>query len=432
MKRNMTLALQTWKNSKNRKPFYLTGIKGVGKTYLSCDFARSFFDSYLYISFEHNKELILLLEQQSEAQIFSTLAKYFEFPEEYIDTIPLIFDEIHLCKGLVAKLLHFIKQKNKNELYWIFISSYDMLTENERVEVDYHTLYPLQYDEFLLALGKEWYIEVITAHYKNQKKLPDMVHRDLLSIFDEYLWIGGMPNVVMEYLTMESSINVMERQCIQKQLLLHGIDQIAEEKTSYKCHQIYATIDEQLRKKNQKFQFTLIRKGTTYQMYKDAIEFLVKHYMVYQIPNLDLARKNIEITKENGNKDTQNTKTWQQFKLFYSDFSLNHAARNDELSVEEHYIRLQNYLYQTFAEKKIPCYFWESKSQASLDFVIKTKDMYLPIELRQEKRSKTKSILSFQNQYHFSKNVVRISSENFVKSDEFFNIPLYSLFCFEN
>lgn len=417
MKRNITLTLKAWKNSENRKPFYLTGIKGVGKTYVSCDFARSFFASYLYINFEHNKELVILLEQQSEEQIFSTLANYFEFPEAYIDTLPLIFDEIYLCKGLVSKLLHFIKQKNRNQLYWIFISSYDMLTEHEIKEVSYHTLYPLQYDEFLLALGKEWYIEVITAHYKNQKKLPDMVHRDLLSIFDEYLWIGGMPDVVMEYLTMESSVNIIERQSIQKQMLLYGIDQVAEEKTSYKCHQIYSTIDEQLRKKNQKFQFTLIRKGTTYQMYKDAIDFLVKHHMVYRILNLDSILK---------------IKEWQQFKLFYSDFSLNYASRNDELSIEEQYIRLQNYLYQTFAEKKIPCYFWEAKSQANLDFIIKIKDTYSPVELKQEKRNKTKSILSFQNQYPFAKNVVRISSENFVKNDEIFNIPLYSLFCFEN
>ena len=122
----------------------------------------------------------------------------------------------------------------------------------------------------------------------------------------------------------------------------------------------------------------------------------------------------------------------QLFRIFYSDFALNHSLRNDELSLEERYIRLQNYLYQTFVEKKIPCYFWESKSQASLDFLIDTSNGYMPIELKQERKNKTKSIDSFFKQNHTTKNVVRISSENFVKSDEILNIPLYSLFCFEN
>ena len=89
-----------------------------------------------------------------------------------------------------------------------------------------------------------------------------------------------MPDVVMEYLTMENSFNVLERQNIQKQMLLYSINQTAEDKLAYKCQQIYTTIDEQLRKRNQKFQLTLIRKGITYQMYKDAFEFLEKHHIV--------------------------------------------------------------------------------------------------------------------------------------------------------
>ncbi len=413
MKRNMLLTLQSWKDSETRTPFYLTGIKGVGKTFLACEFAKTFFDSYLYINFEHNRELVSVLNQQPKEQIISILAKYFEFPEEYIENIPFIFDEIHYCPEVISKLLQFIQQNNKQYLHWIFISSYDKLAEQEKKELCCHTLYPLQYDEFLLALDKAWYIEVIAAHYKNHKKLPDIVHKDLLSTFDEYLWIGGMPDVLMEYIQMESSSNVRERQYIQKKLLLTSINKIVDEPMAYKCQQIYETIDEQLQKRNQKFQFTLIRKGITYQMYKEALEFLEKHHIVYRIDNID------------GEKT-------QQFRIFYSDFALNTSIRSDEFSLEERYIRLQNYLYQTFAEKKIPCYFWEAKSQASLDFIIKTSDNYIPIELKQENRSKTKSIASFLNQYPFARNTIRISSENFVKSDENINIPIYSLFCFEN
>ena len=408
MKRNMIHVLQQWMNKDSRQPLYLTGFKGVGKTYLACEFFRSFFDSYLYISFDHNKELAEYFDRLPIDEILPALADYFELPEELLPSMPFVFDEIHLSNEFVRKLLHLVK--GNGTLYWMFLSSYDMLTEEEKGQLECHTLYPMQFDEFLTAIGKDWYVEVITAHYQNRKKLPDIVHHEMLSTFDEYLWIGGMPDVMNEYLNMESSVNVAERQHIQKQMLLYGMENMAGEKNNYKCAQLYSTIDEQLLKQNQKFQFNLIRKGITYQMYKEALEFLTKHHMVCRINHLE--------------KD-------QQFKLFYPDFSLNHSARNGEPTSVERHIRLENYVCQTLQQKNYDCYFWEAKSQASVDFIIKDDSGYVPIELKKEGKSKTKSIQSFANQFSI-RNIVRISSLNFVENDEIFNLPLYSVFCFEN
>jgi len=411
MKRNLIITLKNWMECEERVPFYMTGIKGVGKTYLACEFARSFFDSYLYLSFEHNKTLALRFEALAEDEIFPALAEYFELPEEMLLHIPFVFDEVYHCPGFISKLLHLVR--NNHQLFWIFLSSYDVFSEEMKSNLLCHTLFPLQFDEFLTAIGKDWYAEVITAHYKNRKKLPDIVHHELLSTFDEYLWIGGMPDAMNEYLNMESTVNVMERQYIQKQMLLYGMMNEAGEKTGYKCSQVYSTIDEQLLKPNQKFQFNLIRKGITYQMYKDAIDFLVGHNMLYRLDCLG--------------------KEEQQFKLFFPDFSLNFSARNNELTLVERQIRLQNYILQTFIEKKFSCKFWEAKSQATIDFVLQNDDntSYTPIEVKAEGKSKTKSMISFSNQYHV-RNIVRISSSNFVENDEFYNLPIYSVFCFEN
>lgn len=411
MKRNLITTLQTWMESEERRPFYITGIKGVGKTYLACEFAKSFFDSYLYLSFEHNKDLAARFEALQEEDIFSALAEYFEIPEEMLFHIPFVFDEIYHCPSFMERLLHLIA--NQRQLYWIFLSSYDVLSSEIKEKLFCRTLFPLQFDEFLTAIGKDWYVEVITAHYKNRKKLPDIVHHELLSTFDEYLWIGGMPDVMNEYLEMDSTVNVMERQHIQKQMLLYGMEHEAGEKTNYKCVQLYSTIDEQLLKPNQKFQFNLIRRGITYQMYKDAIEFLVQHNMLYRLDCLG--------------------KEEQQFKLFYPDFSLNKSARNNELTLVERQIRLQNYVIQTFREKQFDLSFWEAKSQASIDFVLydKANNLYTPIEIKKEGKSKTKSMMSFSNQFPI-RNIVRISSSNFVENDENINLPVYSVFCFEN
>lgn len=412
MKRNMINTLQKWMEGEERLPFYMTGMRGVGKTYLACEFAGAFFDSYLYLSFEYNKELADYFEHLPTEELLAGLSSYFELPEEMILSIPFVFDEIHRCPGFVEKLLSLLEENR--QVFWIFLSSYDVLTPEIKQQLECHTLFPMQFDEFLTAIGKDWYVEVITAHYNNRKKLPDIVHHELLSTFDEYLWIGGLPDVMNEYLNMESTVNVMERQQIQKQILLYGMELEAGEKTGYKCRQIYSTIDEQLNKSNQKFQFNLIRKGITYQMYKDAIDFLVHHHMLYRMDCME--------------------KEEQQFKLFYPDFSLNYSARNNELTAVERQIRLENYIYQTFVQKQYDCRFWEAKSQATVDFVLRTKnaqEVFTPIEIKKEGKSKTKSIQSFAEQFPI-KNVVRISSANFVENAENVNLPLYSVFCFEN
>ena len=408
MKRNAISVLQKWKNETTRNPFYLTGIKGVGKTYLAYDFANDFFESYLYLCFEHNKELVDYLESLEVSETLTALADYFEIPEELLYTTPFIFDEIYLCPNFIQKLWTAVEQRQ--DLFWIFISSYNVPELKMSKQFFEYTLYPIQFDEFLIAIGKEWYVEVIKAHCASKKKIPDIVHQELLSTFDEYLFLGGMPGVINEYLMMESSINVPERQYIEKQILANGILEIAEEGLGYKCRQIYSTIEEQLKKANQKFQFNIIRKGITYQMYQPAIDFLTMHHIAYRINHLE---------KE------------QQFKLFHADFSLLPSSRNGELTSVERQIRLQNYLIQTLAECHADFYFWESKSQASIDFIVKKEDVYFPIVLKEEGKSKSKSIHSFATQYNIG-NCVRISGSNFVENDEVVVLPAYSLFCLKN
>ena len=94
MKRNSIHVLQKWKSENERTPFYLTGIKGVGKTYLAYDFVNDFFDSCLYLNFEHNNELVLKFEALTEADVIPALSDYFAVPEELLYTTPFIFDEI--------------------------------------------------------------------------------------------------------------------------------------------------------------------------------------------------------------------------------------------------------------------------------------------------------------------------------------------------
>lgn len=412
MRRNAIVSLQNWKENNLRKPLYLRGLKGIGKTYLAFEFAKNFFDSFFYLSFENNSVVTEALEHLPKEQIYETLANYFEIPEDLLQSSLLIFDEVYLCPNFLRNLLQLSNEINETDQrpYWMLLSSYDILDEIQKPSVEEVVLYPLQFDEFLSAIGNDWYVEVITAHYKSKKKIPDIVHQELLSIFDEYLWIGGMPDVINEYLSMESSVNVTERQEFQRMILSYGMENVADESISLKCRQVFSTVGEQLKKNNQKFQFNLIRKGITYQMYKEAILFLERHSILYRIN---------EMEKE------------QQFKLFFSDFSLNKPAQNNELTDVEQSIRIQNYILQTLKQNQLSFMFWESKSQATLDFVIKSGDYYTPVEIKTIGKNKLKSIHSFQQNYK-SKKSIRFSDTNFAETEDYINLPLYSAFCLKN
>lgn len=423
-KRNALLSLKKWKNEDYPKPFYLTGIKGVGKTYLAYEFAKGFYESYLYISFEQNQTLAEYFNSLEGDAIISALLSHFELQEEVLNSSLLIFDEVYRCPDFLKK---YIQLTNTNHnLHTILISSIDVLNAKEKSMVTEYVLFPLQFDEFLTAIGNEWYVEVISAHSEKKRKIPDIVHQELLSTFDEYLWIGGMPDVVNEYLSLESTINITERQELSRIIMLHGIDTAADEKLNFKCRQIFSTVGKQLQKNNQKFQFNLIRKGITYQMYKDALDFSEKNHIVYRMN---------EFTKEH------------QFKLFYPDFSFHSSLRNDELTEVERRLRIQNYLFQTFFQKKIPCCFWESQNQASIDFILDTDNCYTAVELKFDTKNKSKSIQSFANicskdgrknkgnpkddseEKKMANKHIRFSDSNFVECDEYINLPIYSAFC---
>lgn len=405
MKRNAIHALQTWKENLCPTLFYLHGVRGTGKTYLAYEFAKDYFDSFFYFNCETAGTASTQLEELSLEETSSFFSAYFETSKELLHSSLLILDEISFCPTFFQRLL----AQPSFFPFCLVLSSYQTVDRQKRSHITELTLYPLQFDEFLAATGHDWYIEVIEAHYKSRKKIPDIVHQDLLSIFDEYLWIGGMPDCINEYLNMDSALNLPERQKLQRIRLLYEISQGSEDTLSFKCQQMYSVIEDQLAKHNQKFQFNRIRKGTTFQMYKDVLAFLEQHGFVYRVNELE---------KE------------QSFKLFYSDFALHTAGGMDGLGEEERSLRIQNYIVQTFFQKDFDFHFWESKSQASLDYVLTGENCFFPVELKLDHRNKAKSIFSFQQTHRTGKNI-RISDSNFVENDEFFNLPLYSAFCMQ-
>ncbi|MBO5197552.1 MAG: ATP-binding protein [Lachnospiraceae bacterium] len=415
MKRNLIQKLIEWKDTTERSPFLLTGRKGTGKTYLACDFAKSFYDNYIYINFETSPEMRRIfggLNPGEGESLTDRLCAYYEMPAELLAAVPIILDEITFCPELIAALSAESCEMDFKGVFCLLLTSYrDELPEGlyEAFGAFCGELRGLEFDEFLIASGNEWYNDVIRGHYTAGKKIPEIVHNELLTLFEDYLIVGGMPAAVNEYLNMESTVNIPE----QHRLLQGGCyAEIAgkySDGDALKMRQVYETAAAQLLKENRKFQYRMIRKGATSTLYHTAIAALVGNGYLRTCPKM-------------GDET--------QFKLYFPDVGMLHSQMALSVWEEENARKalLENYVLNSLENAGYhPC-FWESASQAKIDFLIEKDGAMIPVEVRPGDNTRTKSIGVYKKQSDFPYSI-KISSRNFEKGEEIEYIPYYAVFC---
>ncbi len=401
LKRNITEKIKQWEDHEEG-PLLLYGLKGVGKAFICHEYAKLFHDSFLH----YEPELFLTREDSIEDPA-AHIGDHFGLSKEALEANFLILNETEKAEGFFLRLL---KEAVVHSCKWIFISDYDYTIGADVGSFKKLHMYPLQFDEFLTNLGyNDWYVNSIGETLLRHEKLPDIVHNNLISTFEEYLWTGGMPEVVNEYIR-ENRLGINAKQNDAKLLIYNTVNFIKETSLKTKCQQILDTLDEQLSKPNKKFMFSLIRNGVTYNMYSEAIDELVRKGLVLKIEELSDNRK---------------------FKLYHPEYTFNKTQCFDEITDVEFLLREENYILATMLENEMDVYFWESGNRAELPFVIKKKDGDLiPVDYLNEIRRSSKSISSYQSRQTSSK-ALKITNSNFVEEDIFVTLPVYSVFYLE-
>ena len=405
MKRNAVNQLIEWKESGTTVPFLLVGTKGVGKTYLAMEFSTAYYPQYLYVNFELNTEAKHFFEDglSGGASVSEVIAEYFRLDEMYLSELIVILDEISFCPVLMKAL------EQKSMLAIIAISG--ILPDAKEIKgFRMCRLYPLGFDEFLSAVGSDWYIDIIQGHFQNLKPVPDIVHQELLALFEEYLIVGGMPAAVNEYMSSKSVYNVGEIHCMVKNRMRAVTEDIYDEKDCGKAEQILKVLPEQLKRENKKFRFNLIRKGVTYSLYKESIEMLLKTGMVLRL--------------NEQKKDTH-------FKLYLPDVGMLSSAFGGVDTEETRKALLENYVMQTLTAGEVyELAFWESEAQAKVDFLLFKNSKETAVELRVSTNSKSKSVASYQaSTGKTGEKYYRFGFENFYSTPVLTQVPYYAIFC---
>ncbi len=410
MKRNAVTKLIEWKESGTTVPFLLVGTKGTGKTYLAMEFANAYYPQYLYVNFELNSGAKCYFEErlQADDSLSEALASYFQLDERYLAELIVILDEISYC----PMIWNALAEGESSPLIAIsgIVPGEDICSEEKIRHFFLCRLYPLGFDEFLSAVGSDWYIDIIQGHFQNLKPVPDIVHQELLALFEEYLIVGGMPAAVNEYISSKSVHNIGEVHYMVKCRMESVLDNVYDEKVAGKGAQVLQVLPEQLKKENKKFRFNLIRKGVTYALYKESIDALIQSGMVLRL---------------------NEQKRESHFKLYLPDVGMLSSAFYGTETEETKKAVLENYVMQTLLANEIySLCFWESEAQAKVDFILGKNGKETPVELRISTNGKAKSIASYQaaNQ-KTGEHYFRFGFENFYSTPVLTQIPYYAVFC---
>lgn len=410
MKRNAVTNLIEWKESGTTVPFLLVGTKGTGKTYLAMEFAAAYYPQYLYVNFELNAGAVSFFKESFEKgqDISETIAAYFQMDERYLSELVVILDEISFCPT-IRKMLN-----TEMPIPLLLISG---VLPAEEIDSDIILknfclcrLFPLGFDEFLSAVGSDWYIDIIQGHFQNLKPVPDIVHQELLALFEEYLMVGGMPSAVNEYISSKSIFNVGEIHRTVSCRIRSVLEDMYDDKEAGKGAQVLQVLPEQLKKENKKFRFNLIRKGVTYALYKESIDALVESGMVLRL---------------------NEQKRASHFKLYLPDVGMLYSAFAGTETEETRKALLENYVMQTLTSNTTcGLCFWESEAQAKVDFILMRNGVETAVELRTSTNGKAKNIASYQMATgKVGERYYRFGFENFYSTPVITQIPYYAIFC---
>lgn len=430
MKRNLVDKLIKWNTTDTGKPILLTGAKGVGKTYLAYDFAKAFFKRIHYVNFERElgKEDSLIQVLSDRNMNYHNLRKLFQLEEETSESDHLlILDEISFTTDF-THLLHELQRSGIFPKIICISSNPMMLSTLETFEL--LPVYPMEFDEFLLATANEWYIEMIKNHFESNKKIPDIVHKELLALFHLYLQIGGMPGVINEYQNLNSIINIPEQHEKIISIYHDNIMMNYLESDALKMNQVIDSIPFQLGKENKKFQFKLIRKGTTFSMFKVAIDNLTDCNYILRCNKISseqlLSIHNTYYSSEWLYNETN-------FKIYMADIGLLYTKMMGKMSYPlpdcpQYKGILENYVAQSLHSHGYQLGFWESNSMAKIDFLMLKDNELIPIEIHTSDNTRSKSINVIRSKYE-APYAIKVSSKNFDYSNQIKFVPYYSVFC---
>lgn len=426
MKRTIIAQLKAWKNSPLRKPLILSGARQVGKTYILKEFGKQEYENVAYINCDGNQEIAHIFAEDYDMQrvlmVMGAISKQPIVPGKTL----IILDEIQeLHKGLSA-LKYFCENAPE---YHVAVAGSLLGVAMHQGEsapvgkVDIIRLYPMSFEEFLLAKGEEQMQNILTA--KDWKTI-SLLHEKYTKLLREYYFVGGMPEAVKAYVERG---DIWEVRAIQNKIITayrNDMSKHAPLQQVQRINMVWNSIPSQLARDNKKFIYGALKKGARANDFEIAIQWLIDAGLVYKVHRVNKAALPLKFYED-----------MSAFKLFLLDSGLLGALSETPPqqmlignNVFEEYkgAFTENYVLQQL--KSLPhtfiYYYSNDNSTLEIDFVVQHNTSIIPVEVKAEENLRAKSLRQFTTD-NPTLHGLRFSMSGYREQDWMTNVPLWAV-----
>ena len=439
-KRKIYEELIKWKRISNGSTALLIdGARRVGKSYIAEEFAKNEYKSYILVDFGNvpNDVLHLFAQESSDLDLFfAKLSAFYGIKLFKRDSL-IVFDEVQqfprarqLIKYLVADGRYDYLETGslirlKKNVQGIIIPS-----EEEHIE-----MFPMDFEEFLWAMGDTVTIPLIKACFESKKPLGQALHRKIMNDFRQYVLVGGMPQSVAAYLNgKDFEASDMAKRRILK--LYH--DDVSKFAEGYedKVFALFDGIPAQLSKKEKKYKLSSLGKKARFRSYEDSFVWLNESMIVNTCfnatdPNVGLALSADHSTQKCYMADTGLLVTQTFMDKAFTENGLYRAILFDKLSINEGMI-MENVVAQMLRTNGHKLYFYSRtdatnrKNDMKIDFLITEGNKICPIEVKSNNYVSHSSLDKFRDKFS-SKigNSYILYSKDVIVKDGIIHLPIY-------
>lgn len=426
MERKIISQLKAWKESPLRKPLILAGARQVGKTYILKEFGKREYEYTAYINCDDNAEMAnVFADDYDISRILRIIGAICKTPIIPGKTL-IILDEIQELHRGLSSLKYFCEKAPE---YHVVVAGSLLgvaIHQGESApvgKVDVIRLYPMSFEEFLLAKGEEQLLEILQGR---DWKTISLLHDKFTTILREYYFVGGMPEAVKTHLATNDANLVRQ---VQNNILYIYQSDMSKHVTSNdatRISMVWQSIPSQLAKENKKFLYGVVRTGARAKDFELAIQWLIDAGLAYRIPRVREVGIPLKFYED-----------VSAFKLFILDVGLLGALSemepdqmliSNKVMTESKGAFTENYvLCQLLCQQNVYTYYYSREdARLEIDFLAQHHGVIIPIEVKAEENLRSKSLRTFIDS-HKDLQAIRFSMSPYREQDWMRNIPLYGV-----
>ena len=432
LQRKIDSYLKQWKTDSQKKPLIIKGPRQVGKTESILHFAKTAYESIIYINFvEEPKYRMIVEDGYNVNSIVKNISRIDPSKQFIAGKTILVFDELQEFPE-IATALKFFAIDGRFDVVCsgsLLGISYKRIESNSvGYKTDYE-LYSLDFEEFLIAKGyQEDFIEEIYVHMKEGQPFSELTMSVLKELFLDYCILGGMPAVVLRYIETGTFEGTLE---MQRQLLAdyqEDIRKYADGMDQTRILNVYHQIPVQLSKENKKFQISKVAKGARFRDYRGCIEWLRDAGLI----NICYCLHMPELPPKGNFDDTK-------YKIYFKDTGLLVAMLDEEaqedLRANKNMNVYKGALYENIVGEALSkCgyqlyYYKRDDSTLEEDVFLRTAACLVPVEVKAVNgRSKSLRMLIDSDKYEDIQYGIKLCAGNIGVENKIFTFPYFCTF----